>query len=66
MSTLNIVINLDVLLLHHLNDYESYLHRVYKTGSNENPGIVFTLFDIEEEEKIFFEIITHHKLNKEI
>jgi ATP-dependent RNA helicase DDX19/DBP5 len=58
MPSIKLVINFDVPTYQHMPDYESYVHRVGRTGRFGRPGIALTLFDREEEEKNFFEILT--------
>jgi len=66
MHTIKLVINFDVPSQHHLPDYESYLHRVGRSGRFGNSGVALTLFDREEDEKNFFEIINHYKMEDKV
>lgn len=66
MHTIKLVINFDVPSQHHLPDYESYLHRVGRSGRFGNSGVALTLFDREEDEKNFFDIIKHYQMEKKV
>jgi ATP-dependent RNA helicase DDX19/DBP5 len=66
MTTIKLVINYDVPSSQHLPDYENYLHRVGRSGRFGTSGIALTLFDREEDEKNFFDIIYHYKLEKKV
>ncbi len=43
-------------------DAESYLHRIGRTGRFGKPGVAVTLYDNEEDEKLFWEIVDHYKI----
>jgi ATP-dependent RNA helicase DDX19/DBP5 len=66
MHTIKLVINFDVPSQHHHPDFESYLHRVGRSGRFGNSGVALTLFDREEDEKNFFEIIAHYKMEGKV
>jgi ATP-dependent RNA helicase DDX19/DBP5 len=66
MHTIKLVINFDVPSNQHLPDYESYLHRVGRSGRFGNSGVALTLFDREEDEKNFFDIIEHYQMKNKV
>lgn len=64
MHTIKLVINFDVPSQRKndilVPDYESYLHRVGRSGRFGNTGVALTLFDRADDEKLFFDIISHY------
>ena len=66
MHTIKLVINFDVPSQKHLPDYESYLHRVGRSGRFGNSGVALTLFDREDDEKNFFDIIAHYNMESKV
>jgi ATP-dependent RNA helicase DDX19/DBP5 len=64
MHTIKLVINFDVPSQRKndilVPDYESYLHRVGRSGRFGNTGVALTLFDRADDEKLFFNIISHY------
>jgi ATP-dependent RNA helicase DDX19/DBP5 len=60
LQTLKLVINFDVPSKQSLPEYETYMHRIGRTGRFGSSGIALTLIDREEDEKIFFDIIAHY------
>ena len=66
MHTIKLVINFDVPSQNHLPDYEGYLHRIGRSGRFGNSGVALTLFDREEDEKNFFNIIAHYEMKKKV
>lgn len=43
-------------------DYETYLHRIGRAGRFGFKGIAVTLFDNDDDEKLFRDIISHYKM----
>ena len=66
MPCVKLVINFDVPQQKHLADYENYVHQVGRTGRYGRSGFALTLFDSEEEEKIFFDIIAYYKQESKV
>lgn len=66
MHTIKLVINFDVPTYKHLPDYESYLHRIGRAGRFGASGVALTIFDREEDEKNFFEIIDHYTMKDKV
>lgn len=63
-----LVINFDVPLVKNAksgkleSDYENYLHRIGRAGRFGIPGIALTLFDREQDEVAFHDIIKYYSM----
>ena len=66
LHSIKLVINFDVPSQEHLPDYENYLHRLQKFNLNKNFGVALTLFDREDDEKNFFDIIAHYNMESKV
>lgn len=66
MHTIKLVINFDVPTKQGVPDYESYMHRIGRSGRFGNTGVALTLFDREADEEAFFNIIAHYKMEKKV
>ena len=62
MPSVKLVINYDVPMLQDNEpDYETYLHRIGRTGRLCQTGFALTLLDNDEEEAIFSQIMDHYE-----
>jgi ATP-dependent RNA helicase DDX19/DBP5 len=66
MPTIQLVINFDVPQRKGQPEYETYMHRIGRAGRFGMPGIAVTLFDREEDEKCFFEIVDFYKMQDKV
>lgn len=66
MHTIKCVINFDVPFNQGKPDYESYLHRIGRAGRFGDTGVALTLFDREQDELAFFDIIKHYKMENQV
>lgn len=66
MPTIQLVINFDVPRQKGAPDFETYLHRIGRAGRFGQPGIAVTLFDREEDESFFWQIIEHYKMEDKV
>ena len=66
VHTIKLVINFDVPFNQGKPDYENYLHRIGRTGRFGDTGIALTLFDREQDEQAFFDIIKHYKMEDKV
>ena len=49
-----------------LPEFETYLHRIGRAGRFGTPGIAVTIFDRDEDEKNFWEIIEHFRMKDNV
>ena len=47
-------------------DFENYMHRIGRAGRFGDTGLALTLFDREEDEKSFWSIIDHYKMQDKV
>jgi superfamily II DNA/RNA helicase len=47
-------------------DFENYMHRIGRAGRFGDTGLALTLFDKEEDEKCFWEIVEHFKMKDNV
>lgn len=47
-------------------DCENYMHRIGRAGRFGDTGLALTLFDREQDEKCFWSIINHYKMNDKV
>jgi ATP-dependent RNA helicase DDX19/DBP5 len=68
MHEIKLVINFDVPSQEHgtVPDYENYMHRIGRAGRFGDTGLALTLFDREQDEKLFWSIINHYKMNDKV
>lgn len=66
MHTIKLVINFDVPTQQGKPDYECYMHRIGRSGRFGNSGVALTLFDREQDEAAFFNIISHYKMDDKV
>lgn len=67
MRAIKLVINYDVPTQQQGKpDYENYLHRIGRSGRFGNTGVALTLFDREQDESAFFNIISHYKMDDKV
>ena len=67
MASIKLVINFDVPTQQQGKpDYENYQHRIGRSGRFDNTGVALTLFDREQDEAAFFDIISHFKIDDKI
>ena len=66
MPTIQLVVNFDVPQRKGQPEYETYMHRIGRAGRFGMPGIALTLFDREEDEKCFFEILDYYKMQEKV
>ena len=62
MPSVKLVINYDVPMLQgNQPDYETYLHRIGRTGRLGQTGFALTLLDNDEEKANFSQIMDHYE-----
>lgn len=70
MHQIKLVINFDVPIQKEngkdVPDFENYLHRIGRSGRFGDTGLALTIFDREEDEKAFWEIIEHYKMQDKV
>ena len=68
MHEVKLVINFDVPSQEHgtVPDCENYMHRIGRAGRFGDTGLALTLFDREQDEKCFWDIINHYKMNDKV
>ena len=68
MHEIKLVINFDVPTQEHgtVPDNENYMHRIGRAGRFGDTGIALTLFDREQDEKYFWSIIKHYKMEDKV
>ena len=66
MPTTQLAINFDVPIRNREPEPETYLHRIGRAGRFGTPGIAVTLFDREEDEAAFWEIIKFFNMKDKV
>ena len=68
IDEVKLVINFDVPSLENgaVPDYESYMHRIGRAGRFGDAGLALTLFDREQDENSFWDIVAHYSMNDKV
>jgi len=66
MPTIQLVINFDVPLQDGKPDFETYMHRIGRAGRFGTPGLAVTIYDREQDEKAFWDIIKHYTMQEKV
>lgn len=70
MHQIKLVINFDVPAYKEngkfVPDYENYMHRIGRAGRFGDTGIALTLFDRDQDERSFWDIIEHYKMKDKV
>ena len=66
MPTIQLVINFDVPQKKGVPEHETYMHRIGRAGRFGMPGMAVTLFDREDDERVFWETIDFYQMKERV